>query len=179
MSRLLLIIVLSVAFFISVFSMIRKKKIRIYEMIIAISCISILSIDMVFNFIRTPREKLSNETIEIIQETDWSDSAYLSRIGFELYDNTYKLEKRYDDGFFVIYVEDYSDSDLPNLDFKEYNDHISYAYYISGEYDSPFSIKPVSVSRLYYFIIEDKVVSIREHSEENKLFESFIYQTIG
>lgn len=99
MSRLLLIIVLFVAFFISVFSMIRKKKIRIYEMIIAISCISILSIDMVFNFIRTPREKLSNETIEIIQETDWSDSAYLSRIGFELYDNTYKLEKRYDDGF--------------------------------------------------------------------------------
>ena len=114
MSRLLLIIVLSVAFFISVFSMIKKKKIRIYEMIVAISCISILSIDMVFNFIRTPREKLSNETIEIIQETDWSDSAYLSRIGFELYDNTYKLEKRYDDGFFVIYVEDYSDSDLPN-----------------------------------------------------------------
>lgn len=78
MSRLLLIIVLSVAFFISVFSMIKKKKIRIYEMIVAISCISILSIDMVFNFIRTPREKLSNETIEIIQETDWSDSAYLN-----------------------------------------------------------------------------------------------------
>lgn len=149
-------------------------------MIISISCIIIISVGMIFNFIRTPRENLSNETIEKVQEIDWSDSTYLSRIGFELYDNTYKLDKMYDDGFFVVYVEDYSDSDLPNLDFKEYNDHTSYAYSIRGEYDSLFSIKPVSVSRLYHFIIEDKVVSIREYSSvENKLFERFIYQTIG
>lgn len=171
------IIILFVIFLVAILSMVKNKKFSLSGTIISSICIITIIVGLFGNIQWSDQKKISNDVMDKVEEIEWGDNHCLSERGFDFHDNAYILEKSYENGFFVVYVEDYMDTNVENYHLEKYNDNVLYSYSVTGTYESPFPIfqKPESVSRIYHFAIADKFITVREHGDlSERLFEDFI-----
>lgn len=168
---------------ICIIQMLRKRKMIVSLFIIALAGILLLAIHIGGKIINR-NDPMGKDIIPQIKNIPWDDEEYLKKIGFFENDDEeiiqYFSENIEDEwpSFFHIYVEKMGkEQAIEEYDLKE-KDGIYIAYSEANEYAdfiSFFLSRPSGDSRYYYIYQDERLISVREHSEPgDKLFENFI-----